>query len=356
MPILIDKDSYPPIHLFANKQPLRVSALCNDLFGHLMTLPVLELVRQVNDLQPDNPVLLDRMLDKDLLKRSAGGSHHRTPEGTDVVLLDPTRATEQIVAHELMHALLGRQGWPRVYPLLPMVYDPDAVYVADLVRNIVDHYVFWPTLREMQVDLGSYQQWMLDSLLSWPDTEVESRALVANAFKILEVTTWGRSYRTKILRHMSQSQSKALRLSLRLEPKLRIAQPRLKLYSRAAILALLQELEKWLSEEVGTAVLATDRFWITGVFSTEELELPAHSILSFASFARTAGNVPFWFVTFSSRVDGTIVGGQYWKQGMTIEEPAEAKETLMLWRTAKLHQLLVALSIPYGVCERCKLA
>src|SRR5690554_3974548 len=90
-----------------------------EIFQRLFTERVNLLFKEAESLKLGFKYQFQTMDDPDLLKRSMGAAITESDEGEqETIHLDPERADEHALAHELMHSILHRSRWPQMYSMI----------------------------------------------------------------------------------------------------------------------------------------------------------------------------------------------------------------------------------------------
>ena len=90
-----------------------------DNLERLMTERVRKLMAEAEALRPDSPLVLEIMTDDEMLRRSAGAAIVTDDSGRETIYVDTPRIDEYKLAHEIMHLVLHRSGWPQMYCIVP---------------------------------------------------------------------------------------------------------------------------------------------------------------------------------------------------------------------------------------------
>src|SRR5262245_29432173 len=133
-----------------------------------LTQPVRELLQEAEDLRPSSPIIFKHMTDPTLLERSAGAALVTDATGRETLYFDPNRVDEYKIAHELMHSILHRSGYPQMSYMLPNLgVEPIERRIADDIDNLIDHYVFKPRLDSLGPDPKPYKEWFVSVIDNW---------------------------------------------------------------------------------------------------------------------------------------------------------------------------------------------
>lgn len=185
--------------------------------NHLFTDPVLHLINEADELKPNSTIPFEVMRDPQMIRDSAGAAVQSDDNGQETVYLDPKRATEYMVAHELMHIILHRSHWPQMYSISPPE-DRLASNIANNVDNILDHYIFNPDLDSSGFKLAQYRSWYVRQIAKWPKQEPsDPEVLLRRALFVLNALLYKSVYRRKVIRTLKLNHPKILELALNLE-------------------------------------------------------------------------------------------------------------------------------------------
>jgi len=126
----------------------------------LITERIIVLQDEASALAPDENLQIVKMSDPDFIRRSAGGAATADSMGNMTIHIDLNRATEYILAHELMHVILHRSGWPQMYTMISG--DMEGKRLADDIDNLVDHVVMHGRLFDMGFNVNEYRENMVN--------------------------------------------------------------------------------------------------------------------------------------------------------------------------------------------------
>lgn len=189
----------------------------NSGLDKLFTKKTRELLKFARSLEPTKEINICQMTDHKLLKESAGGATNVDNAGNEFIYLDPQRTDEHKIAHELLHIIIHRSGWPRMYSMLPPV-DVLARQVADTLDNAVDHALIYPVLEKLDIETTSYKERFISKgLPRLPVEEPEGPILCQRAFQLWEIYMLGESYKERAQGIANQKNwARIYELSLRL--------------------------------------------------------------------------------------------------------------------------------------------
>jgi hypothetical protein len=248
-----------------------------------MTERIKSLLVKVESLDPSRPVEFRAMTGIDDLSRSSGGMV-RHEESVDRIFLDPRRLDEYILAHELMHIILRRNGWPEIFSAMPPGYDPFGLRLACAIDNVLDQYVFNPQLECMGFDTKGYYSNYISVLKDWPSENVEGQSMLFNAILIWEALLFGGEYRKKVIEIMQAKQSGVLKLARQLEQKAGQARSLKKPGIRKAAISLLRFIDDYIFEISGETYNMQKRIGISPIFQEEHLGRKSDNFLKLELF------------------------------------------------------------------------
>ncbi|MDO8870761.1 MAG: hypothetical protein Q7V10_08450 [Methanobacteriaceae archaeon] len=174
--------------------------------NHFMTTEIKELLREVESLDSENLIIINEMCDKELLKQSAGAAVHRDTNGNDIISLDPKRADEHALAHEIMHIKLHRSGWSQIYSMIP---DNFARNLADKMDNLIDHHVFYPELKSTGIDISGYLDTFTVGFDYWTRSEDKELDILNNGLDACQGLLFGEPYKTRTIESIEKNILKA---------------------------------------------------------------------------------------------------------------------------------------------------
>ncbi|MGE5483793.1 MAG: hypothetical protein ACM3X4_02110 [Ignavibacteriales bacterium] len=311
----------------------------------LLTSRTASLLEEAKSLARDKSIAFRVMQDEVLLKTSAGAAATETPEEGIVIHLDPSRATEMAVAHELLHVIIHYSGWPQMYGMIGL--DRIAKRFADAIDNTLDHHVFNPRLKEMGFDLDSYYQWRVKCLDDWPVADRTGPRLVVNAANILDTMLFGKAYREAAIRVLRIKQPSVVAMARKLEGLTQPARSRTRRGVRQAMVVTLDYLNRWMSEQTGQPALLRQRIGVSPVFSSDELARPAIELVELVSHQATVEDKNLWIVALQLRSDKVRFRTYL---SYDEREPTDAKKDLQQrLASLTLRDLLQTESVRFGV-------
>ncbi len=276
----------------------------NSIDHFLSSDKIRNLVQEAENLDPDRKVEFEVMRDPRLLEESAGGAAISDDTGQEVIFLDPERATEYIVAHELMHIILHRDGWPQMSGIFHE-RGPLAKNIADTVDNILDQYIFDPILENQGFDVRTSRNWYIAQLHKWPNKQHEEPGLILrDALHILEGLLYGkRDQRRRVIRAVKRHRPKALNLSQKLRLLVDPNDERTKSSNRRSMINILEHIDEWLTEQLGCQVNLEESIGVTPLFTDEQMQKPTLETIEFFSYQTTIEREPFWVGAFAQKSD-----------------------------------------------------
>jgi hypothetical protein len=275
-----------------------------DQWRHLITDRVAELANEANDLQLDSPVTFEAMTDARLLQTSGGAAVVTDSTGNVVIYLDPSRATEYMVAHEIMHLVLHRSGWPQMWCIIPEGIDPLARRLADEVDSCFDHLKFDPRLETLGFDVKGYREWYLSAFLNWPSEKVTGPSVLWNALKIFDALLWGAHFRDRALGITSTKQPESSELARQLLHRANRAKAGTKSSVRLAMIEELDFLEEWVTERSGNVQNFRQRIGISPVFTKAQLRQSTSDTIRFDSHPLVINSHQLWLGGLVLKSDG----------------------------------------------------
>jgi hypothetical protein len=239
----------------------------------LLTERTRKLLQEVNDLKPEQPIKIEKMVDMGLLERSLGAA-----TSGDTIFLDLSRANEMMLAHELMHLQLHRSGWAQMFSL---GHDDFPHYIVDYVDNVVDHIIFIPRLNKLGFDLYDYKEGLLNGSTDWKQQDVEGENRIIKATLIMETLQFGSPYREKIINATKDKYRYSLSLALELDKLIPLPGERSKPTMRRAMVQILDHLDNNISQISKTPIKLKQWILVTPLFSKMQLENQADKTLFF---------------------------------------------------------------------------
>jgi hypothetical protein len=239
-------------------------------FQPLFTNRIRALIEEAENLDITKPIEFRVMEDPNDLDQTLGGLV-RHEKDADIIFLDPRRVDEYIVAHELMHAILRRDGWPQIITALPTGYDPFGSRLAKTLDNVLDQSIFDFRLQELGFDLSVHREQYFSILEGWPEEDSEGQGLLFNAFKLFEGMLAGDKHRRKIIELMHDKQPGTLHLAQQIFAKSGQIRSRKKPGVRKAAISILNFIEKYITNISGESPNLPQRISVSPVFRREHL-------------------------------------------------------------------------------------
>jgi hypothetical protein len=302
------------------------------------------LVDEANNLKPASPIRFAVMEDPDMLRRSDGGAAQEE-DGEQVIYLDLVRANEHVAAHEVMHVILHRSGWPQMFGMIGQ--DPQSRRIADTIDNVLDHYVFYPRLIELGIDVHPYRDSYVTAFTSWPKNEPQGPALLWNAFTVLDGLLMGEPYRSVAIKALKNRQPTTLQLARALEKMMSPARSRTKNGVRQAMVVTLDFLNRWISEKTLAPANLRERIGVSPRFAQGDLSLPAVQVLELSSKSILLDGRQVWVAQFVLRSDRTCI--RTYVSYDSASEPDGVEEIRGQWSAVSLGEILERQAIKYGV-------
>jgi len=291
-----------------------------DQVRYLVTDRVTKLADEANDLRPDSPVTFEAMTDKQLLQMTGGAAVVTNSTGKAVVYLDPSRATEYMAAHEIMHLILHRSGWPQMWCMIPEGMDPLARRLANEVDSCFDHLVFDPRLETLGFDVKGHREWYLSHLLDCPSEQVTGPSVLWNALKILNSLLWGAHFRSEVLEITATKQPESSEVARQLFHRANRAKARTKSSIRLAMIEELSFLEEWVTEQSGYVQNFRQRIGISPLFTKAQLRRSASNTVKLDSHPLLVNSHQLWLGGLVMKSDGTRMR-TYVRAEATCEPP-----------------------------------
>lgn len=287
----------------------------------LLTGKISKLISEAEKLKPNSPINFVIMSDEALLKASAGAATKTDNSGKEIIYVDPTRATEYLLAHEVMHIILHRSGWPQMYCIIPEEIDPFANRLADTLDNIIDHSIFNHRLRMDGFDVNGYYDWFFSKILEWPSNKITGPSVLWNGLYILEILLDEREIKEEVLTHASTSQPESTLLARQLKNKARKVRKGNKEGARLALIELLDFLESWIAKQSNNIPNLRKKIGISPLFTKGQLDAPARDFLTFSSHQLLINSTQVWVGGLVMRKDGIRI-----RNYTSIEAKSEPNE------------------------------
>ncbi len=309
-----------------------------DELARLMTDRVLELRSHVDGLRPGNPIQFET-IPAEARNRQSSGMYSFGNAGREVIRLDPDSATEHTVAHELMHALLARLGWPRVFAMLEG--DTLALRLSTFIASICDHYVFM-SIPEY-IDRGFYPDEGMESVVpNLHGPEIDPRQDWSSFLDVaMTVLTWllvPSTHRAPIIQALKTQQPKALALATGWASIVTKSHKRTKRTLRQTALRLIDAVDSWIIRQAGASHLLRERIGISPLFDDRQLAQPASRTIDFISGLVKLDDMPIWTIGLQLKSDGSRFC-TFTIPGKSVEPP-DVRQVIPQWERTGLHRLL----------------
>jgi hypothetical protein len=209
-----------------------------------------------------------------------------------------------MVAHEIMHLVLHRSGWPQMWCIIPEGIDPLARRLADEVDSCFDHLKFDPRLETLGFDVKGYREWYLSAFLNWPSEKVTGPSVLWNALKIFDALLWGAHFRDRALGITSTKQPESSELARQLLHRANRAKAGTKSSVRLAMIEELDFLEEWVTERSGNVQNFRQRIGISPVFTKAQLRQSTSDTIRFDSHPLVINSHQLWLGGLVLKSDG----------------------------------------------------
>lgn len=304
---------------------------------------VLSLKIEADSLNPNEKITFRLMEDEKLTKSSAGAATQR-----NIIFYNPKWITEAMLAHELLHIILNRSGWPEVISLVPSNSDNFSKRLADTIDNLFDHFNFYKRFTELGLDDSIYRDWFVRKIKNWPKLpEKDSPELLWNAFNILEAIIFGDPYRNIAIAATRNKCPKALALALRFEGVFLNASDHSMETTRLAILKLIDMLENLINHQARSEIRLKERIGVSPLFSENDLSQPTTFLLIPLSRFTEFTNMKMWILSVILKSDQSHIYS-YCVPDATYEIP-QLSEIRRKMRSLDLKTFLDSEKIKYGV-------
>lgn len=317
-----------------------------DRYRFLMTERIRLLLTEVNQLTSKQPLVF--VASEGNHSGNAAGSFVTSSSGRDEVHLDLTEANEVTVAHAILNAIHCRSGWPVSYPTMPTGLDRDADLIASEVSNVFYQYVINSKLIDLGFGVDHHREQSTNAIVAWPNTQIKGHDFFRVTLKILKVMLWEGSYKDRVIKAMSINQPEALELASEIEKVVLSATPISKAKSRTAMVRILAQLDRWITEQTGRSFELRKRVVVSPVLSKERLERQSRDETDLMSFPLCINDSSFWIVGLAAKSDKILIGRMPLKPTSSGAEPEAVAEIRSLWKTHSLRELLAILGIRFG--------
>jgi len=269
------------------------------------------LIGRANRFARYQPIRWGIMTDPVELRRTGGGMVEQGPFGVASIRIDPGRADEYIVAHEVMHVFLNRVGYPKLAAALQG--DQWAKQVADSVDNLTIHPLLNESLQSVGIQPAKAIERFLEGFDTWPTREPDQPAgILINAFKILEALLYEDRFPAIVVAplgdRLGSGHSNTVKLAHRLFRCLRRTnRTKSPLVYREMQVRVLDRVENWMRQATGEEQrLVASRIMVTLFLTRTQLELPAKAVLRPYEESICVGHKEYNVVGFRYVQDNTI--------------------------------------------------
>jgi len=309
-----------------------------DLKG-IMTERVEKLLVEVENLLPEKEISIVEMTDKNILNSSDGAAVTGYTDGRETIYLDPLRADEYMLIHEIMHVKLRREVWPQIYPLVPERFTRD---LATKFDSLIDHYIFDIEIEDMKIDCTEYREKFTSKFDDWNNDE-SGLGILINSFIICEGLLFDEPYKTRTIRSLeNKSPLQSLDLALKIEEI--ITSCRLnKSDIRKMDVQLLNFISHWVQEHNLQIPFLRHMIGISPVFTVIDLNKKASKYLKFKSEQMTFFDTNHDLASFTLKLDKTRI------KTYVDNNPREISDMGRLFRKQGLKTLLESHNIKYGI-------
>jgi hypothetical protein len=319
-----------------------------EAYRFLMTDRVRQLIQEANQLKPHQSIVVKVIEDRGPVPEGTASAFVVAPGGREEIHLDPAKATEYTFAQDVMLAILYRTGWPVVYSTLPGGMDRDADLISQEVTRVFHKQVFDPSLINLGIDVDGCRNQMMQDIIAWPTTEVAGHDLLWASIRILEVMLWNGPHREAVVETMSAKQPEALMLARELETEGFLGGHKTKSETRAAIVRVLDYLDRWVTQQTGRCFELRKRIVVSPIFDENQLTQPANVFSEFVSFPLHIGDASWWIAGLTLKSDGFLIGRMPLEPTSTGAEPDLVADARCSWETLDLRGLLDTFSIRFG--------
>lgn len=306
--------------------------------GLELTDRILRLLEEAEKLCPEVPISFRPMDDPTMIARSAGAAMTEG-SGVTTVYVDPLRANEYMIAHELMHVILHRQGLPGTFYLLfGLCPETPEQYIANAVDNCFDHYEFDPRLDEHGFDSRPHKEWFVSEIGRWPTEKERGRSILTNAFIILDGLLFGPPYREALVKAAKSLTPRALGLARSMEGRIVESERSDFVSRRQAMIAVLDYLSRWVTKESGQELKLRKLVGVTPQIDRADWEKPAGDVFDLVSHSHVVTGRPVWLLALQLRLDNARFHAFYYPDCLT--EPREAMAVREQWHTCDVDTFL----------------
>lgn len=229
------------------------------------------LLDEADNARPELPLSLEVMSDPAMLKGSGGGVYESTPQGGKIYL-DPARADDYTVGHELVHATLDRNGFPKVATLLRD--DKPGRLLAARMNDIVEH----PLVNDKLAAAGfaaevqrAYEA-HCSRLEKWSHPEPAGIPRVFDAFQVAEALAYMKEAAERLVFNLRPRYPNTWKLAEEIVKVRAYAAQEDHLIARKRLINLLKLLDRQIKRLLGPAHGIEDRFTCSLVMANRKAE------------------------------------------------------------------------------------
>lgn len=220
--------------------------------GLELTDRVRMLLEEEQRLCPDLPISFDSMDNRPKAIRPGVAAAHTDASGAATVYLDPSRADEYVIAHEIMHLILHRSGCPQMFYLLPSTgRETLQQYIADMIDNCFDHYAFGPRLDSLGFDSRPYREWYVSEVSKWSAEKEQGPSILEKAIYVLDGLLFGEPYREELLRAAKNLRPRAVALGRNIERLVVGSERSNRVARKRAMIGVVEYLSRWITKQSG---------------------------------------------------------------------------------------------------------
>lgn len=307
----------------------------------ILTERVQKLLTETEDLKSGAEISIKEMTDQNQLTASDGALVSGNMSG-ESIYLDPKRADEYKLAHEIMHIKLFRSGWPKIYPMIQQ--DQLTMQLTPRLGNLIEHYLIYPEIQNMGIDMEEYEENFIGGYEDWTVDESIGLHILDFGITICEGLLFGEPIRAKVIGLVEKNYPNSLDLALKLEEIVTSGEPNKKNTHKSSV-SLVKFVNDWIHKQNKQAPDLIKTIGITPLFTVDELNKRASKYVHFNSERLIIeGNVHYIaffflkvdksrFLTFISEDD---------------KEPNYIPDIRRQWQTKSLNELLSFLNVPWN--------
>lgn len=311
-------------------------------FDYLMTDDIEEHFKMVQGYDPEKSIQIKEMVDENLLESSAGAATREEEDGREIIYLDPKKATEYGLLHEILHIKLHRSGWPRMYKMISK--DVFGEKLADSLDNSFDHFIFNDEIRNI-VDITDYKDSFISKFDSWPKTETIGESIIWNAILFLDGFLFGSTYKDQIIHKFTNKHDDTLKLDIEMD-KIRNKNGKEKVGIRKSMFQTLKLIERYLQRKTHQYPNLFQRVAISPLFTKDNLLQPASKLVSLVSSQIDIQGKNTFIAAFVLKSDKTRFRTYL---GQSEFESVEIIPIRHKWQTENLGTLLESENLRYGI-------